>query len=186
METDTMTEATVYGTYEDSAVSTVPEPAHSPTPSVKSMLDEIRQDAKKSLERKITYEVTTREGYKLTFDANIDKDEVERWQRNAQGKKKRAEDTNSLQMASQALIESNVAIYRNDAKVVDRDGDAMTLNSTEWVEIWGGPALIAIRTFMGDGLCMSMGLNLLREAGYGDGTDLYAEDGEPDENPTRG
>jgi hypothetical protein len=111
---------------------------------------------------------------------------VERWQRNAQGKKKRAEDLNSLQLASQALIESNVAIFRNDAKVVDKDGDAMTLSSTEWVDIWGGPSLVAIRTFMGDGLCMSMGLAVLREAGYGDGTDLFAEDGEPDENPTRG
>lgn len=173
---------TVYGTYEDEAV-TVPEPT---TVKHLSLLDEIKQDARKSLERKITYEVTTREGYKLTFDANIEKDEVERWQRNAQGKKKRAEDLNALQLASQALIESNVAIYRGDAKVVDKSGDPITLNSTEWVEIWGGPALLAIRNFMGDGLCMSMGLGLLREAGYGDGSDLYAEDGEPDENPTRG
>jgi len=182
-----MTE-TVYGTYEDApAVSSIPEPpTGSPAVKASSLLDEIKQDAKKSLERKVTYEVSTREGYKLTFDVNIEKDDVERWQRNAQGKKKRAEDINTLQLASQALIESNVAIYRNDAKVTDETGDALTLGSTEWVDIWGGPSLLAIRTFMGDGLCMSMGLAVLREAGYGDGTDLYSEDGEPDENPTRG
>jgi hypothetical protein len=78
-----------------------------------------------------------------------------------------------------------VAIYRNDAKVTDKDGDALTLRSSEWVEIWGGPALLAIRNFMGDGLTLSMGLAVLREAGFGDGTDLSVEDGEPDENPTR-
>lgn len=181
-----MTE-TVYGAYEDTAApASIPEPPTKAPVKASSLLDEIRQDAKKSLERKVTYEVTTREGYKLTFDVNIEKDDVERWQRNAQGKKKRVEDVNTLQLASQALIESNVAIFRNDAKVTDEEGDALTLRSTEWVDIWGGPALLAIRTFMGDGLCMSMGLAVLREAGYGDGSDLFSEDGEPDENPTRG
>jgi hypothetical protein len=179
-----MTE-TLYGNFEADAPASIPEPSAAPVAKT-SLLDEIRQDAKKSLERKVTYEVTTREGYKLTFDVNIEKDDVERWQKNAQGKKKRAEDLNTLQLASQALIESNVAIYRNDAKVVDGDDEPMTLRSTEWVEIWGGPALLAIRNFMGDGLAMSMGLAVLREAGFGDGTDLDAVDGEPDENPTRG
>lgn len=181
-----MTDTTTYGDF-DTETRTVPEPpANTPAISASSLMDEIRADAKKSLERKVTFEVVTRPGYKLTFDVNIEKDDVERWQRNAQGKRKRADDVNALQLASQALIESNVAIYRHDAKVVDGDGDPMTLRSKEWLDIWGGVSLMAIRTFMGDGTAMSMGLAVLKEAGYGDGSDLYAEDGEPDENPTRG
>lgn len=146
-----------------------------------SILDRVRADAAKSLSRIVTYEVTTRPGYKVSFDVNIEKDDVERWTKNAQGKKKRPEDMNTLQMAAQALIESNRHILLDGIPIEDSEDDDMTLGNDEWTEIFGGEgSILALRAFMGDGLVQSMGLAVLKEAGYGDGSDLYAEDGLPD------
>lgn len=155
-------------------------------PAPVSILDRVRADAKQSLSRLVTFEVPTRPGYKVSFDVNIEKDDVERWTRNAQGKKRRPEDMNTLQMAAQALLESNRHILLDDTVIGGRDGNDLVLGSREWVEIYddgGSSSLLALRAFMGDGVVQSLGLAVLKEAGYGNGDDLYAEDGLPD--PTK-
>lgn len=155
-------------------------------PAKMSLLDQIRKDAKRSLSRIVTYEVPTRPGYKVAFDVNIEKDDVELWTRNAQGRNRSADKLNTLNLAAQVILESCHAILVGDQVVDDGDGGNMMLDSAEWVAIYddgGDSAIVALRAFMGDGVVQSLGLAVLREAGYGDGTELNAEDGLP--NPTK-
>lgn len=142
--------------------------AVAPAAHRESPLDRLRKEAKREITEYRTYEVESRPGYRLEFSTAIESDDVKRYQKNAQGKRKRVEDSDPIVAAAQPLIERNVAIYLDGEVLEGSDGERLLLGDKEWVEIFDAvDAIHAVRLFLGDGLTLSMGGALYQEAGYG-------------------
>lgn len=148
--------------------STYFPPADAATEKRESPLDRLRKEAKTEITEFRTYEVTGRAGYMLEFSTAIESDDVKRYQKNAQGKRKRAEDADPIIAAAQPLIERNVAIYLDGEIIAGSDGERLLLGDQEWVTLFDAmDAIHALRKFLGDGQTLSMGGALYQEAGYG-------------------
>lgn len=133
-----------------------------------SPLDRLRKEANRKLEEFRTYDVEGRPGWQVKFSTAIEADDVKRYQKNAQGKRKRPEDADTIIAAVQPLIERNVGIYWNGDLLTDEAGEAILFGHREFISLYGDiDAITAVRTFMGDGQALSMGGSLYAEAGYG-------------------
>jgi hypothetical protein len=134
-----------------------------------SLLDELAEEAQKSIETFVTYAVDRRPGWSLRFSTLLEIEDVKRYQRQAQGKKKRIEDSDPIIQNGMPLVERNVAILKDGVEVLDADGDNLTLGSSEFRDMMGEPVAVqALLKFVGDGALLSMGGSLFREAGYGE------------------
>lgn len=166
-----MTEYGTIPTHADHAAVDAPDYAKTAQPEAPrrmSPLDQLKLDARKTLEVMVAYKVDGRPGYVAEFSNIIESDDVKRYRDNAQGKKKRPEDANQIIAAAQPLIENNRAIYLNGEIVTGTDGENLTFRDHEWNEIFGGlGAVESLRKFMGDGQVLSMGGTLYEAAGYG-------------------
>jgi hypothetical protein len=152
----------------DTQVAEAPRAAAPAASHRESPLDRLRKEAKREKTEYVTYDVEGRPGYRLEFTTDIESDDVKRYQKNAQGKRKRVEDSDPMISAAQPLIERNVAIYLDGEIIEGSDGERLLLGDKEWVEIFDAvDAIHACRTFLGDGQTLSMGGALYLEAGYG-------------------
>lgn len=146
----------------------VQAPAPSPAAHRESPLDILRKEAQRDVIEFRTYDVEGRPGWQVKFDTNIESDDVKRYQKNAQGKRKRPEDADPIIAAAQPLIERNVAILWNGDVLTDDKGEELLLGSREFISMFGDiDAIYAVRKFLGDGQTLSMGGALYSEAGYG-------------------
>ncbi|ASX98690.1 hypothetical protein SEA_COLUCCI_19 [Arthrobacter phage Colucci] len=171
----TETTETTYGTIPAAPVAAdAPAPAFytpqhtEPEDREETPLDALRAEAKKSLERFVTWKVDGRDGWAATFSTIIEPEDVKRYQKNAQGKRKNVQDADQIVAAGQPLVENNRAILRNGKKVAASDGTDLTFGHNEFQELFGGTgALDAVRAFLGAGQLLSWGGALFEEAGYG-------------------
>lgn len=158
-----------FGTLPDAPHAAPQLSAAAPVTSRPSPLDELRSEAQKDIDRLVEYEVSTRPGYRLQFRTVIDAEDVRRYQRAAQGKRKKAEDADPILQAGMPLAEYNTAILKDGVAIVGSDGEDLTINSSEFIGMMGvSTAVQAAQKFLGDGLLLSMGNALFREAGYGE------------------
>ncbi|AYD81514.1 tail assembly chaperone [Arthrobacter phage KBurrousTX] len=180
-----MTEAveTTYGTIPAAAGAhaAAPEPqraayfaestpeAPAPVEREESPLDVLRAEAKRELERFVTYKVEGREGFAVKFSTVLEPEDIKRYGKNAQGRKKDPKDADQIIAAGQPLVENNRAILQNGKIVVASDGEDLTFQHKEFIELFGESlgAVHAVRKFLGPGQLLSMGGELFAEAGYG-------------------
>ncbi len=134
-----------------------------------SPLDRLKADARKTVERFVKYEVAGRDGYALEFSTMVESDDVKRYQKNAQGRRKNVNDSDPIIAAAQPLIERNTGIFLDGAAIEGSDGERLLLGDEEWREILEATdAIDAVKKFLGDGQTLSMGGSLYKEAGYGE------------------
>ncbi|QIN94345.1 hypothetical protein SEA_ABBA_16 [Arthrobacter phage Abba] len=137
----------------------------------KSPFDFLKAEAEKEIARVVTYENTERPGFFMRFNAVVDGEEVKRYQRAAQGKKKRPEDADMIRGNVVMFADKNVAILHGKDVLVDEDGDEITFTSEAFVDLFAskeGTIESALKKFLGDAQIIKLGAALLREAGYDD------------------
>lgn len=150
------------------AVSYDPAPTESKA-VINTELAELEAEARRDIEQFVVFEIPRRPGWALKFSTLLEIDDVKRYQRAAQGKKKRIEDSDPVIQNGMPLVERNVAILHHGKEVTDKDGDNVTLASHEFLEMMGETrAVQALLKFVGDGALLSMGSSLFRAAGYGE------------------
>jgi hypothetical protein len=165
----------VFGDYSNEA-TTIPDHAAATARAVApatSLFDDLKAEAQKELDTDVTFAVRGREGYTITFDSQISSKEIVRWSKNAQGKKKRAEDADRRLVAGACIVEKNTGIYKNGEPVVDEEGDILTFRSWPFIDLFAGDnaaptSIDSVIKFMGEGQMFSLNDALLAEAGYGD------------------
>lgn len=140
-----------------------------------SPFDELLAESKKEIAKVVTFSVDARPGWLVRFDAVIDDDDLKRYRKHAQGKKKRPEDADLLVGNSVMLAEKSVAILKETADgrqviVTDPEEGDMRLNSRSFIKAFSddGTVISAHRKFLGDAGIHKIGGALLREAGYED------------------
>lgn len=137
-------------------------------PSELSPLERMKQESKRTLERFVSYPVTGRPGVVLEFSTIVEPEDLKRYQKNAQGNKKRPEDADNVLAAAQVLQEASRAIYINGDKIVGDDGNDWTLGHKEFIATYGDMgAPEAIKLLLGGGQLLTMSGALVEEAGYG-------------------
>lgn len=104
----------------------------------------------------------------LEFSTQITTNELNRYQKLAKGKR-RNDEVDAGKAAALVLAEKSVGIFINGKKLVDEDGEDMTLRSEEIMELTGSrTAADGVRRLLGDGVTTSMSDSLVGDAGYGD------------------
>ena len=140
-----------------------PEAARSLSP-----LERMKQERSRSLEKMLHYRVEGREGMVLKFTNIIDPEDLKRYQRNAQGRKKRPEDADNVLAAAQVLQEASRGIYIDGKLVASEDGSEWTLSHNEFIAMYGDMgAPEAIKILLGGPQLLSMADTLVSAAGYG-------------------
>jgi hypothetical protein len=141
-----------------------------PAKAVKNtLLAELEAEAQRDIEQFVIFEVPLRPGWALKFSTLLEIEDVKRYQRAAQGKKKRIEDSDPIIQNGMPLVERNVAILKDGVEVEDNDGDPLTLGSHEFLAMMHETrAVQALLKFVGDGALLSMGGSFFRAAGYGE------------------
>lgn len=137
----------------------------------KTPFDYLKEEAAKEIERFVTYENTERPGWFMKFNAVIDGEEIKRYQKAAQGRKKRPEDADMIRGNVVMLAEKNTALMRGTATLTDSDGDDLTFTSEDFVDLFAdesGTIESALKKFLGDAQIMKLGGAVLREGGYED------------------
>lgn len=158
---------TDYGVTAPAAPTTAPSLEKAETPGA-SPLDRMRAMSKESIERFPLYKVAGREGLTLEFSNAIDPEDLKRYQKNAQGKKKDPKDADQVLASAQILQEASRAMYLNGDQLVSPDGSEWTLAHEEFIAMYGGMGAVeAIKQLLGGGQLLTMSGKLVEEAGYG-------------------
>lgn len=164
---DTETDETpdnIFGDSEGTGVDTV---------SDSSALDKLRKAIEEREKSTATYPVP--EGrfpgagdVAFEFSTQITTNELNRYQKAAKAKK-RGNDVDAGKASALILAAKSVGIYINGKKLVDEDGDALTLRSEEIMSLTSSNnAADGVRGLLGDGTTTSMSDSLVGDAGYGD------------------
>lgn len=133
-----------------------------------SPLERMKQERDRSLEKMLHYPVAGRDGMVLQFTNIIDPDDLKRYQRNAQGKKKDPKDADTVLAAAQVLQEASRAILIHGAIVESEDGTQWTLGNKDFIAMYGDlGAVDAIKMLLGGAQLLSMADTLVTAAGYG-------------------
>lgn len=102
------------------------------------------------------------------FSTQITTNELNRYQA-ASRPKGRKSDVDAGKASALVLAEKSVAIYIDGKKLVDDEGEAMTLRSQEILDLTGSrTAADGVRRLLGDGTTTSMSDSLVEDAGFGD------------------
>lgn len=171
--------AELFGTHEDDDFNGAPDgddaaPRRVLAPDLtdeKDPFELLKAEAEKEIERVVTYENTERPGFFMKFNAVIAGHEVQRYQRAAQGKKKRPEDADMIRGNVVMFAEKCVGIMHGKNVLTDPDGDDLTFTSEAFVDLFGGAegtVEASLKKFLGDAQIIKLGSSLLREAGYDD------------------
>lgn len=189
-----MSDMNTYGAIDtDGPVAPAPQPAPAPAPAGTSApqatgispLDEIVADLESStLQQLEVWEIPDRPNFQIEFDVYISSDDFKRYQRSASGgatnrksrrsKQAQSGDVDQFQLSIALVREKSTRIFFKGQPITTTDGDEMTLNHPEFLQmlqrtkLGGDVASIAeaIEVFLGPGYLLQIGESILSEAGY--------------------
>lgn len=146
-------------------------------------LDDLRAELSAELEHFETFEVSTRPGYAVRFDVDIEHPKLGLWRKRARDKTQ-PDGLDELLWASIIVASQAVAIVRNGVPVFEASDGVGPFAATEFLAIYDvGRPVDAVQRFYGrDSQVIAAAWAILTAAGYGDEA-KKADDDESD--PTR-
>jgi hypothetical protein len=158
-----------------------------------SLLDDLAREFEAEVVDTIKIVVPSREGWIVEFDNLVSSADLRRYLKHATPKDGRGRPgdqsrTDPQIMNGMLLLERNVAIYRvkdgEPIKLIDEDGDAVTLTSTAFLERFGEKgantdALRALRRFLSEPGVVSTGSKVSTFAGWGEDPEEWQDAEDP-------
>lgn len=149
-----------------------------------SPLDDLRAELAAELEHFETFEVSTRPGYAVRFDVDIEHEKLGLWRKRAKDKSQ-PDGLDELLWASIIVASQAVAILRNGVPVFEADAGVSPFAGAELLGIYGvGRPVDAVQRFYGrDSQVINTCWAVLSAAGYGEEAKKADDDDAAD--PTR-